>query len=125
MPAPSPRRAPARRPPGAPAISLLPAIEPLGQLQPLGHILAGEGKGCDLAPLAPAAAALLQVGLKSPCALVAVLRRLGQQLHDEPRDPKGHARREIRRGQGLPRDLGMDQLQGVVDLEWWLAGQSS
>ena len=64
-------------------------IELLRDQQLLRPVLGAQREGIDAAPAFPCAQAPPQIGLEAGRRLVAVLARLGEQLHDDPRDGAG------------------------------------
>ena len=88
-------------------------IELLRDQQLLRPVLSAQREGIDAAPAFPCAQAPPQIGLEAGRRLVAVLARLGEQLHDDARDRRRDAADPLVRGHRLPGDVTMDPLHGV------------
>ena len=86
------------------------AIKLLGYDQPVGPVMFAEGKRFNPVLRLPRRQAAPQVALQAGGGLVAVLGRLGEQLHDDRRDGAGNFRHPLGGRDRLPRDVAMHPL---------------
>jgi hypothetical protein len=99
------------------------AVQPGRQLEPLRDVVAGQREVGDRAGLREALDAGVEVGEQAAGGLVAILGRLGQQLHHDVRHRPGD-RRIDRVGRRRPdREVGMDDRQDVGVEERQAPGQ--
>jgi len=89
------------------------SVQLLGDQQPVGRIVRAEREVIDAAVSLPIGQTALEIARHSGGSLVALLGRLGEQLHDNLRDGGRDSVQPLARRQGLPRDVAVDPFHGI------------
>lgn len=93
------------------------AIEVARNLERVAQIGVAQLERSDRAGAAPLGETALQIRVKARCALVSVLRRLGDEREDDRRDHVGSVRGELRRRARRSGDMEVNPLESVTRLE--------
>ena len=88
-------------------------VEFLGQHQPVGRVVGAQREGVDPTLRLPGRQTAPQIMLHPGRGLVAVLRRLGQQLHDDGRDRAGDLRHPGGGRHRLAGQVAVHPLHGI------------
>ena len=81
--------------------------------EPVRHVLRAEREFLDPALRFPCSEASPQIALQAGCSLIATLRRLGEQLHDNLRHDAGHVLQPLGGRGRKPRDVAVHPLHRI------------
>ena len=88
-------------------------VQLLGDQQPVGRVVLAEREVIDAALTLPIGKAAPQVALDAGRGLVALLGRLGEQLHDDRGDRVRDSLQPLAGRERLSRDMAVDPLHGI------------
>ncbi len=89
------------------------AVQLLGNQQPVGRVVLAQGEVVDAAVSLPIGEAALQVALQAGGGLVALLGRLGEQLHDDLGNGGRDGLQPLAGRQRLPGDMAVDPFHRI------------
>src|SRR5258708_21082914 len=87
-------------------------VQLFGDQQPVGDVAFAQRKWIDLANRFPFSQTTAKIMLEANRRLIAFLGRLGEQLHDDPRDLSRNALNPLARWHWLSCNIAMDPLHG-------------
>ena len=103
----------------------MPPVEFLGNQEPVGRVVFAEREVIDPPLRLPFGQASPKVALEAGCGLIAVLGRLGEQLHDDRRDGAGTSSTRSSGGTGCramwqcTHSIGSAAVNGSTPVSIW------